>query len=102
MRKLILKWLLLVLFMLLAASPAWGADSDVYIDSNAAAGGDGSITTPHDALSDYDWSTGGDRVHLARGSVFNETIPYIVGGSAALPTTIDAYGSGAKPIIKKT
>ena len=83
------------------------ADQNIYIDSAAAPGGDGTIGTPYNTLSDINWTTvqgwvtGGDTVYvnLAKGSTFNETMTVGASGASGRPVTVQAYGSGDDPII---
>lgn len=90
-------------------------EEHIYISSSAGAGGDGSITTPYDAPSDINWTTGGDNsifdwvadgskvyINLKRGDTFNEELSVQTSGAANAYITIQAYSSGAKPIIKNT
>lgn len=103
-----MKYIYSIIAVLLLAGQAWGADQNIYVDSDAAAGGDGTIGTPFDALSDLNWTTiagyvaGGDTVYvnLARGSVFRETLTIGASGASGRPITIQAYGTGDKPVIK--
>ncbi len=67
-----------------------------YLDPTAAAGGDGSLATPFDAVADLPATVlrNGDTVYFARGGTY--------AGSWAITgndLTIDAYGTGAKPIM---
>jgi hypothetical protein len=95
-----MKRLFLLIACLLLASPCWGAS--YYVDCNAAAGGDGSITTPWDALGDMSVLTGDqsdNTVYLKRGCTFRETLYARGSGTAGHPHTFTAYGTGADPII---
>ena len=88
------------LLILLLAAPAWG--SNYYVDCNAAADGDGSLSTPWDALSDVAGASfsAGDNVYFARGCTWNGSLVIPSSGSDGLPITFGAYGSGAKPILQ--
>lgn len=65
---------------------------DVYVDSNASAGGDGSYATPYDALSDVTVAEN-MVIALASNSHFDETISLLDGCG------LYRYGAGAKPIV---
>ena len=88
----------------------------VYVDSSASDGGDGSKTYPYNTLSDLNISTGGANslydathtdnipaiVNLKYGSIFYEQINLIgVLGTVSNPIIFRAYGtpSDGKPII---
>ncbi|HEX9972288.1 MAG TPA: right-handed parallel beta-helix repeat-containing protein [bacterium] len=99
------KFLLGILISLALVGQAWGADRNIYISSSAAAGGDGSITTPYDAFSDINWTTGGansifdwvaagDDVCVNLSGTFLGVV-FSVGtsGVADHPITIQSYGS---------
>lgn len=83
---------------------------NVYIDSGAAGGGDGSLATPWDALADIVWVDlqtvidGGDpvSVNLKRGSTFNEDLIVQAYGTSSDSITIQVYDSGAKPTLNAT
>jgi len=102
---------------LLAMSPGGGADQanfpDIYIDG--ASGGDGSLATPYSDFASINWTTGGDNsvydavaadkdvtINLKRGVTWNEKMTVGCSGSAEHPITIQAYGSGADPILNAT
>jgi len=83
---------------------------DIYIDGTT--GGVGSEADPLSAFSDINWTTGGDNsvydavaagkdvtINLKRGVTWRETLTVGASGSAAHPITIQAYGSGADPVI---
>lgn len=68
---------------------------DVYIDSSAAAGGDGSFTKPYNGLTVT--PTANQIIAIKSGSTFyNQTLSI---GGAADGVEIYRYGSGAKPLI---
>jgi hypothetical protein len=87
-----------ILFLLLAAS---ANAATYYVDADAAAGGDGSLATPWDALADItaDAIAPGDTILLQRGDTFGELLTVPEGGTAGNPIIIGAYGTGARPII---
>jgi len=99
---------------LLAMSPGGGADQanfpDIYIDGASA--GDGSLASPLTDFASINWTTGGDNsvydavaankdvtINLKKGVTWREQLTVGTSGSAAHPITIQAYGSGADPII---
>jgi hypothetical protein len=69
-----------------------------YFDSNAADGGDGSEGSPFNDYTNLKnkANLSGTALHLKRGSTFVSTTAHIPGQSN---TRIDAYGTGAMPII---
>jgi len=104
------------ILLLLAMSPGGrgGADHvdfpNIYIDGTT--GGVGSEADPLSAFSDINWTTGGDNsvydavaagkdvtINLKRGVTWTERMTVGCSGSAAHPITIQAYGSGADPIV---
>lgn len=100
----------------LVANSVWGAD--YYVSSVNPARGDAnpgtSATAPWATMdkvkSAWGGLTGGDTVHMERGSVWNLSFSgdywYVTKGgtSSNAPITLrgDDYGSGAKPIIRRT
>ena len=106
---------LIPILLLLAMSPGGGgADHgdfpNIYIDG--ATGGVGSEADPLTALADINWTTGGDNsvfdavagdedvtINLKKTVTWRELMTVGTSGSAAHPITIQAYGSGADPII---
>lgn len=71
---------------------------DWYFDSAAAGGGNGSIGTPFNALSDINTKAGvaNAALHLKKGSTWSGSTGLSI---TASPLRIDAYGSGASPAI---
>lgn len=91
---------LLVLALVLCSVPAGAAT--YYVDCTAAAGGDGSLATPWDAVADVNGATfaAGDFVLFKRGCTWRETLTVPSSGGAGNPITFGPYGSaGADPII---
>ena len=90
--------------LLLYASQAWGVPANHYVDCGAAAGGDGTLATPWDAIADVNGATfeAGDNVLFIRDCTWAEAMLFPSSGSAGNPITISAYGSGAQPIIDAT
>ena len=83
---------LLVVCLMLIALPVWGAN--YYVDCGAGAGGDGSIGTPWDQLSDISGVGASNTIYLAKGCTWRETLTVPAAG-----ITFNSYGTGAKPII---
>lgn len=73
-----------------------------YVDSAASPGGDGSYSTPWDALSDVENASllPGDTVLLKRGSMWRENMAIDNSGTAQDRITFGAYGTGDKPQIR--
>jgi len=93
-----------------------GADQanfpDIYIDG--ASGGDGSLASPYTALSDVNWTTGGDNsifdylagspaasptIHLKKATTWLESMEVGASGTATYPIVITSYDTGADPVI---
>lgn len=87
----------LSLLILILACPAWAAD--YYVDCDAAAGGDGSVATPWDAVADVNGASfsAGDTINFKRGCVFREQLVVSTSGSSGLPITYGAYGTATDP-----
>ncbi|MEV4604277.1 right-handed parallel beta-helix repeat-containing protein [Amycolatopsis sp. NPDC049253] len=84
-----------------AAPPASAAGGAHYLDCSAPAGGDGNLAHPWnslDAASAHRFGPG-ERLLLKRGTTCEGTLTPTGSGTARAPITIDAYGSGAKPVI---
>ncbi len=85
-----------------ATTPSF--NSTVYIDTNAAPGGDGSENAPYSTTADWSaiFTTAGDRtnirVMLARGSVITSGAALFGNDYSGL--RIEAYGTGDPPVIK--
>lgn len=105
-----MKKLFLTLIILLFASPLWGADQNIYLD-NAGAGA-GSEGDPYGAFSEINWTTGGANsifdwvaagddvnINLKKGVTWREQLTIGTSGASGHPITIQAYSSGADPII---
>ena len=75
---------------------------DWYVDSSAAAGGDGSEATPWDTLANINWGSisAGDAVILS--GTFYETMQVGASGSAGTPITIDCSDALIWPSIEIT
>lgn len=87
--------------------------TDYHIDSTASQGGDGSLSSPFNELTDINWDTvhnkiiSGNDVHikLKRGSVFDTPEGWAgwrwyAGGTLENRIYLEAYGTGAMPIIQ--
>jgi parallel beta-helix repeat protein len=91
--------------LILLALPAWAATK--YVDCGADPGGDGTtqeLTGVHcawDAVADVNGASfsPGDSILFKRGCTWREQLTVPSSGSAGLPITFGAYGTGAKPII---
>lgn len=78
-----------------------------YVDTNAAAGGDGTTseltgpTCAWDTIADVNGAafSDGDFVLFRRGCTWREKLTVPSSGSVGSPITFGAYGTGAKPII---
>ncbi|MBK6627622.1 MAG: right-handed parallel beta-helix repeat-containing protein [Flavobacteriales bacterium] len=74
-----------------------------YVDANVATSGDGSIGAPFKTIADLNNAVGpissGESVKLARGGEYPGTITV---ASGSQNVTIEAYGSGANPLILGT
>ncbi len=93
-----------LLVLLLAASPALGASYYVDCDNGNDATAGTSTTAPWRTLAKVNASTfvAGDTIALARGCVWYEELTPPSSGSAGLPITFTAYGSGDPPWIDGT
>lgn len=72
-----------------------------YLDCSATANGSGTQASPWNALSsanNYAFQPG-DQLLLNRGTTCNGMLQPRGSGSSGLPITIDAYGTGAQPVI---
>ena len=91
------------------------ADQNIYIDSGADPGGDGSYGSPYDAVGDINWTTGGANsiydwvaadhdvfVNFAGGGSYTSGLGVLESGVEGHPITIRPYGSGDKPSFSKS
>ena len=72
-----------------------------YIDCSAAANGDGSQSSPWNSLSyvnTYSFQPG-NQIFFNRGTTCSGTLAPHGSGSSGSPITMDAYGTGAQPVI---
>jgi hypothetical protein len=107
------KYLLVILFILLLATPVFGAS--VYIDPTAGGGGDGTCATPYDSWADVSGSFNASNDYYQKVGT-TETITtstnvttsgtsindIVIGAysEAAGPVCTDNVTTGTKPIIK--
>jgi len=90
------------------------ADQEIYIDSGADPGGDGSYGSPYDAVGDINWTTGGANsiydwvaadhdvfINFAGGGSYTSGLAVDTSGVEGHPITIRPYGSGDKPSFSK-
>lgn len=87
---------------------------DIYIDASAGDGGVGSEVDPYNEFSDINWTTGGDNsifdyyagapaasvtINLKKGELWRSSFVTYCAGTATYPLTIQAYGTGADPLV---
>lgn len=92
----------LVLLLLAAAVPAAVAQTTYYIASNGSDAADGrSAQAPWQSLSKINTQSlrAGDVLLFRRGDTFRGTLTIRQSGTAGNPIRVDAYGTGASPII---
>ena len=87
----------------LQVTNSWAAGATYYVD--AAAGNDanpGTSAAPWRSLAKINGAalTAGDTVLLRRGQSFTGELTLTRSGTATARITIDAYGSGARPIVR--
>jgi len=72
-----------------------------YVNCSLASDGNGSQASPWNSLSDVNARTfvAGDSIFLARGTSCNGSLQPKGSGTSGSPITIDAYGTGALPIV---
>jgi len=115
--KKVITFLFLLVFSF--ASVAFGADQvdwpDIYISTSGTGTGVGSELDPYADFDEVNYTTGGDNsvydaidgnsavtINLQCNGTWNDTIVQIEGGKAGYSVTYQSYGTGAKPIIKKS
>lgn len=88
--------------ILTTAAPASAAGgTSYYVDCSASANGSGTQASPWNSTASVNTPTfqPGDRILFARGGTCSGSLaPHGSGGSGA-PITVDAYGTGALPVI---
>lgn len=72
-----------------------------YVDCSASTNGSGTQASPWNALSSVNSTTfgSGDQILLKRGTTCSGTLHPLGSGASGSPIIIDAYGTGAVPII---
>lgn len=101
-------WLGVALVAGLAAfvltGPAIAAGTAYYVNCGAATDGNGSSTSPWNNLTTVNSKTfgPGDSLLFARGTTCSGSFVFSSSGTSASRITIDAYGTGALPIINGT
>ena len=72
-----------------------------YVDCSASVNGDGSQSSPWNALSSPDAFTfsAGNQLLLKRGTTCQGTLSPLGSGSRGAPIVVDSYGVGAQPVI---
>lgn len=92
----------LVIISLLVITCLSAGAADYYVKNGGNDSADGlSDATAWATLAKVQASTfsGGDNIHLNRGDIFRGYLHFPSSGSAGNHITIDAYGTGAKPLI---
>ena len=85
----------------LSGTAAYAAGTVYYVDCGATTNGSGTQASPWNstaAVSSYPF-VAGDSVLFRRGRVCNGALTFGRAGTTGNPITIDAYGSGALPVI---
>mgnify|MGYP000865189210 CR=1 FL=1 len=86
-----------MLFLLVAGT---GLGADYYVDGGAPGGGNGSLSTPWNAISSISGLGTGDNLYFARGSILTGQLTVAWSGTASnAQSVIGAYGTGDRPII---
>lgn len=85
------------------AQTAYAANVSYYIDCSAATNGSGTIGSPWNALASANNKSGGfgpgDAIYLKKGTACSGQLMPTGSGTSVAPIVIDAYGTGAPPII---
>ena len=81
---------------------AHAAGTAYYVDCSAASNGSGSSGSPWNALTDPDGHvfTAGDTLSFKAGTTCHGTLTPQGSGASGSPITVNAYGSGAAPVIE--
>ncbi len=88
--------------VLVAAPPAAAANTTYYVDCSATAAGSGTQASPWNSFAPVNSRTftSGDQILIRRGTTCAGQQLWPKGsGSAGAPNIVDAYGTGAKPIL---
>ncbi|GIH15261.1 right-handed parallel beta-helix repeat-containing protein [Rugosimonospora africana] len=83
------------------AAPAVAAGTTYYVDCGAATNGSGTSASPWNNLTTVSAFAfvAGDSILLKRGTTCTGAFAFNRSGTATSPITIDAYGTGALPVI---
>ncbi|MEU5879420.1 hypothetical protein [Spirillospora sp. NPDC047279] len=86
------------------AAPCPCSKIEVYVDCAAKAKGTGKKDAPYESLAPVNVLKlkAGDKVHIRRGATCKGTLTVRGAGEADRPITVDAYGTGAAPVIEAT
>jgi hypothetical protein len=81
--------------------PTQSSAATYYVDCSASQNGSGTEASPWNSLLSVNSSTfqPGDHLLVNRGTICNGTLSPQGSGTASAPIVIDAYGTGAQPII---
>jgi hypothetical protein len=92
---------LLVMVALLAVAPCCLANT-YYVNCSSATNGTGSATNPWNTLTAVTGATflAGDSILLNRGTTCTGPLAPLGSGSSGVPIMIDAYGTGAQPVVQ--
>ncbi len=84
-----------------AAVPASASSSTHYVDCSGSTSGTGTQASPWNGLATVNSQTfaAGDTVYFKRGTTCSGALIPLGSGTAGSPITLDAYGTGAAPII---
>lgn len=88
--------------ILVAAPPAAAAATNYYVDCSASTSGSGTQASPWNSFTPVNARTfaAGDQILIRRGTTCaNQQLFPKGSGAAGAPIVIDAYGSGAKPVL---
>jgi hypothetical protein len=88
--------------VLTATAPASAAGGTTYyVDCSASANGSGTQSSPWNSTASVNTPTfqAGDRILFARGTTCSGSLAPHGSGASGAPITVDAYGSGALPVI---
>src|SRR5436309_1994078 len=103
-RGLILSTVAAACLLLALRSPAAAAGTTYYVNCAATTDGNGSSVSPWNTLTTVNSKTfaPGDSLLFNRGTTCTGSFVFASSGTSASPITIDAYGTGALPIINGT
>ncbi|MFJ8023583.1 ricin-type beta-trefoil lectin domain protein [Streptomyces sp. NPDC096311] len=83
------------------AGPATAATTTYYVDCSASTNGSGTQASPWNATSPVNAATfqAGDSILFKRGTTCSGSLAPQGSGSSSATITVDAYGTGARPVI---